>query len=124
LLDVAEGHLDSALGGDDLFYGGDISKWKKYINTLRLRYHLTTGNYAAALAQTNVIETAADDMYFSYGDQELQPDTRHPWYSSDYTDSGASRYASTWLMNQMIGGSAKITEIYSLTTGNRERKLV
>ena len=32
LLDVAEGHLDSALGGDDLFYGGDIAKWKKYIN--------------------------------------------------------------------------------------------
>ncbi|MDG1681833.1 MAG: SusD/RagB family nutrient-binding outer membrane lipoprotein [Flavobacteriaceae bacterium] len=121
LLDVAEGHLDSALGGDDLFYGGDISKWKKYINTLRLRYHLTTGDYTAALTQTNVIETAADDMYFSYGDAELQPDTRHPWYSSDYTDSGANRYASTWLMNQMIGGSA---QWFNLWTGTPQEEIV
>ena len=34
-----------------------------YINTLKIAcYHLTTGNYAAALAQTNVIESAADDF--------------------------------------------------------------
>jgi len=31
-----------------------------------MRYNLTTGNYAAALAQTNVIESAADDFEFKY----------------------------------------------------------
>ena len=103
MLDEAQGYLDAAGGGDDMYYGGDASKWTKYINTLRMRANLTTGNYAAALSQTNVIETAADDLQFNYGTQELQPDTRHPWYQSDYTTSGANIYQSSWLMDLMDG---------------------
>jgi len=103
MLDDAEMMLTASGGGDDMFYGGDTSKWMKYVNTLRMRANLTTGNYAAALAQTNVIETAADDMQFNYGTQELQPDTRHPWYQSDYTTSGANIYQSSWLMDLMDG---------------------
>ncbi len=103
MLDEAQGYLDAAGGGDDMYYGGDASKWTKYVNTLKMRANLTTGNYAAALAQTNVIETAADDLEFKYGSQELQPDTRHPWYGSDYTTSGANIYQSSWLMDLMDG---------------------
>jgi hypothetical protein len=103
MLDEAQGYLDSAGGGNDFFYGGDASKWTKYVNTLKMRAMLTTGNYAGALAQTNVIETAADDLQFNYGSQELQPDTRHPWYGSDYTTSGANIYLSSWLMDLMDG---------------------
>ena len=103
MLDEAQGYLNAAGGGDDFYYGGDASKWTKYVNTLKMRAALTTGNYAAALAQTNVIETAADDLQFNYGSQELQPDTRHPWYGSDYTTSGANIYQSSWLMDLMNG---------------------
>ena len=103
MLDEAQGYLDSAGGGDDMYYGGDASKWTKYVNTLKMRAALTQGNYSAALAQTNVIETAADDLQFNYGSQELQPDTRHPWYGSDYTTSGANIYQSSWLMDLMDG---------------------
>ena len=103
MLDEAQGYLNAAGGGDDFYYGGDASKWTKYVNTLKMRAALTTGNYAAALAQTNVIETAADDLQFNYGSQELQPDTRHPWYGSDYTTSGANIYMSSWLMDLMDG---------------------
>ena len=103
MLDDAEAMLNAAGGGDDMYYGGDASKWMKFVNTLRMRAHLTQGNYAAALAQTNVIETPADDLQFNYGTQELQPDTRHPWYQSDYTTSGANIYQSSWLMDLMDG---------------------
>ena len=103
MLDEAQGYLDAAGGGDDMYYGGDASKWTKYVNTLKMRAALTQGNYSAALAQTNVIETAADDLQFNYGSQELQPDTRHPWYGSDYTTSGANIYQSSWLMDLMDG---------------------
>ena len=103
MLDDAEAMLNAAGGGDDMYYGGDSSKWMKYVNTLRMRAMLTTGDYAGALAQTNVIETAADDLQFNYGTQELQPDTRHPWYQSDYTTSGANIYQSSWLMDLMDG---------------------
>jgi hypothetical protein len=103
MLGEAAGYLGTAGSGDDLFYAGDISKWVKLHNTLLMRANLTTGNYAAALAQTNVIESAADDFQFNYGDQELQPDTRHPFYGSDYTTSGANIYQSSWLMGHMAG---------------------
>ena len=103
MLDEAESYLNAAGGGDDLFYGGDASKWMKFVNTLRMRAMLTTGDYAGALAQGNVIDTADADMQFNYGTQELQPDTRHPWYQSDYTTSGANIYQSNWLMNTMLG---------------------
>ena len=103
MLDEAQGYLNAAGGGNDFYYGGDASKWTKYVNTLKMRAMLTTGNYAGALAQTNVIETAADDLQFNYGSQELQPDTRHPWYGSDYTTSGANIYQSSWLMDLMDG---------------------
>ena len=103
MLDEAESYLNAAGGGDDLFYGGDASKWIKLVNTLRMRAMLTTGDYAGALAQGGVIDTADADMQFNYGTQELQPDTRHPWYQSDYTTSGANIYQSNWLMNTMLG---------------------
>ena len=112
MLDEAAGYLGTAGGGDDLFYGGDISKWVKLHNTLKMRANLTTGNYAAALAQTNVIESAADDFQFNYGDQELQPDTRHPFYGSDYTTSGANIYQSSWLMGHMAGSYDDYRALY------------
>jgi hypothetical protein len=89
--------------GTDLFYKGDASKWIKLVNTLQMRANLTTKNYAAVVSATNVIETAEDDFQFNYGTNVLSPDTRHPNYGSDYTDSGANIYQSNWLMSQMIG---------------------
>ena len=72
MLDEAESCLQSSGGGSDLFYGGDAGKWIKLVNTLRMRYHLTVGNYAEALAMDNIIATEADDLQFNYGTQELQ----------------------------------------------------
>ena len=104
MLDEAESLLNAAEAvTNDLFYGGNKGNWLKLVNTLRMRAMLTTGDYAGALAMTGVIDTADADMQFSYGDQELQPDTRHPWYGSDYTSSGANEYQSSWLMDIMIG---------------------
>ena len=103
LLDEAESYLQSSGGGSDLFYGGDVGKWLKLVNTLRMRYHLTVGNYAEALAMDNIIATEADDLQFNYGTQELQPNTRHPFYNSDYTSGGAAYYQSSWLMDLMDG---------------------
>jgi len=107
MLDSATDMLTISGGGDDMFYGGDTSKWIKYVNTLKLRANLTMGNWSAAASQTNVIESSADDMQFNYGTQELQPDTRHPWYQSDYTTSGANIYQSSWLMDLMDGDQAE-----------------
>ncbi|MEO6357437.1 MAG: SusD/RagB family nutrient-binding outer membrane lipoprotein [Ferruginibacter sp.] len=63
-------------GGDDFFYGGDMSKWKKLAYTLKARYflHLTKAPGHTAAAQADLALTALqnamlsndDDLKFSY----------------------------------------------------------
>lgn len=105
LLDEAKTLLDGASGGTatDLYYQGDADKWIKFINTLKMRADLTVGNYQAVVDATGVIESSADDFQFSFGTNELQPDTRHPDYEQDYRPDGANIYQSHWLINLMIG---------------------
>ena len=104
MLAEGEAHLNAAVAvTDDLFYGGDKSNWIKLNRTLQMRAMLTTGDYAGALAMTGVIDTPSADFQFNYGTQELQPDTRHPWYQSDYRSDGANIYQSSWLMDLMDG---------------------
>jgi len=74
-------------GDDDLFYGGDITKWKKLAYTLKARYyiHLTKapGHTAAeqATLALGVLDKAMasndDDLKFSY---EGSAGNENPWY--------------------------------------------
>jgi hypothetical protein len=106
ILAEAKAHFAITTGigtGTDLFYDGDQDKWIKLINTIQMRADLTVKNYAAVVAATNVIESTDDDFQFAYGTNVLTPDTRHPDYSADYTNSGASIYQSNWLIKTMVG---------------------
>lgn len=111
LLDEAESLLASgpdALGAVDLFYNEDPSKWVKLINTLRMKAYYTTSNTAAfnqVVAGGNYIEDSEDDFFLRYGSSELQPDSRHPDYASDYTPSGANIYQSNWMMETMLNNN-------------------
>lgn len=87
----------------DFYYDGDVSKWIKLVNTIKMRSDLTQGNYTAVLNATNVISSAADDFEFKYGTQALTPDTRHPDYINDYRSDGANIYQSNWLIDIMVG---------------------
>jgi hypothetical protein len=89
--------------GTDFYYDGDATKWIKLVNTLKMRSDLTLGNYPEVINATNLITTSDDDFQFNYGTNQLTPDTRHPDYSGDYTDSGAGGYQSNWLISQMVG---------------------
>ncbi|WP_088341532.1 SusD/RagB family nutrient-binding outer membrane lipoprotein [Robiginitalea sediminis] len=111
LLTEAEGYLTGnpgTQGAVDIYYNGDVSKWRKLINTIRLKAHYTTGNMAAfnqVIAGGNFISSAADDFEIKYGTSELQPDDRHPDYASDYTPSGANIYQSNWMMETMLNNN-------------------
>jgi hypothetical protein len=90
--------------GVDVYYGGDTSKWLKMINTVKMKAALTTGDIATfntIVSGGNFISSSDDDLVFQYGSQLLLPNTQHPDYFADYTPSGANRYQSNWLMNQM-----------------------
>lgn len=89
----------------DLYYAGDISLWNRAINSVRLKAHVTTNNVAAfdaVIAGNNFITSSDQDLEFKYGTSQLQPDTRHPDFRSDYSPSGANIYHSNWLMETML----------------------
>lgn len=94
----------------DMFYGGSSTKWIKFINTLKMRAALTTGDYQGVINASNVIEEIGDNFKFEYGSNQLNPDTRHPDYANDYTASGANNYRSNWLMHLMSGTRGDLTE--------------
>ena len=92
---------------NDFFYGGNASKWIKAANTLKMKMYITVGDYAnfqSIVAGGNYISSNADDFQFQWGTNEVQPDTRHPWYASSYTSTGGGRYMSNWLMDTMLSG--------------------
>lgn len=108
ILDEAEAIMSSApptQGASDFYYDGDSSNWIKAINSIRLKAYKNTGDTAAfnaVIAGDNFISSSEEDLQFDYGTNQLQPDTRHPDYVSDYTPSGANLYRSNWLMNNML----------------------
>jgi hypothetical protein len=118
IYEAAHALLDSAIadfnaGGpapqNDFFYDGSAAKWIKAANTLKLKMYATTrvhdggidADFNAIIASGNYIAKIADDMQFTYGTNEVQPDTRHPGYSGDYTPNGGNNYRAIHLMNYM-----------------------
>ncbi len=74
-------------GGEDLIYGGDMTKWQKLARTLKARFHLRLSNapgYNAATQANLALEAlnagaiSEDDMpMFKY---ENAPNSENPWY--------------------------------------------
>jgi len=89
----------------DLYYNRDYTRWRKLVNTLRLRAHLnlrlTNAAASAAainalIAEGNLIGTG-DDFVFRYGTNFTDPAAQHPLYSQ-YNNGGGGDYQSTWYM--------------------------
>ncbi len=88
----------------DFYYGNDGDQWIRACNTLKMRLYINTGNlsgFNSIVASGNYIQDSADDLQFTWGTNQVQPDTRHPNYAQNYTDQGGGDYASIWLMNLM-----------------------
>ena len=108
ILDEAAASLSgnpTTVGVVDMYYDGSAEQWLKFINTVKLRTYVVTGNTAAfdaIIASGVFIESQADDMELTFGNSELQPDDRHPDYALDYTPSGANIYQSNYMMGTML----------------------
>lgn len=77
--DEPESVLEPA--GDDLFFGGDIQRWRRVAHTLKARYYLHTVKRDPNAAQKALdaleagIASNADDLAYPANDQEF-----NPWY--------------------------------------------
>jgi len=73
-------------GAADLIYGGDVSKWVKLANSLRLRYALRVRFVDAALAQANMSDLTEANLITT------RQEDAHLYNSTDYPDHQNPRY--------------------------------
>ncbi len=98
----------------DMFYGGDVSKWVKVANTLKLKMYLqtrlvtqaaSTAGINAIIAGGNYITSSADDFQFQYGTSQVPVNNRHPDFRGNY-ESGVGGYMSNGFMDHLMNSKA------------------
>ena len=111
-----------SFGSADIIYSGDISKWKKFANSLKLKMALVMADYdaaaatAAAVAAVNsgVFTANADNAKFAY--LGAPPNTNPVWV--DLVQSGRKDFVVTsTIVNQMKANSDPRIPLY-FTTDN------
>ncbi|MEM7037685.1 MAG: SusD/RagB family nutrient-binding outer membrane lipoprotein, partial [Bacteroidota bacterium] len=85
--------LDAGIfGGADPFYSGDVTRWRKFANTLRLRLALRVSNADPALAQQHATEVLAEADFISDNSEGAHftfiSDNESPFYQLDATGQG------------------------------------
>tara|TARA_E500000318_G_scaffold111329_2_gene129547 strand:- start:3064 stop:4575 length:1512 start_codon:yes stop_codon:yes gene_type:complete len=97
----------------DIFYDGDMAKWVKLANTLKVRMYVQSklsGNANAAsdinniLASGNYIMDLEDDFMVRFGTNVTLPDTRHPDFAANYVTNAGGQYMSNDFMNRVKNG--------------------
>jgi hypothetical protein len=95
--DIAALSGTASYGAADVIYKGDVTKWKKFANSLKLKMGMTIADYDATLAQTTVAAAAAgvfasnaDNATFAY--LSATPNTNPIWV--DIIQSGRFDYVA------------------------------
>lgn len=116
LLDGAISDLGKVTSGtaiptNDLFYGGNATKWKTLAKTLKLKAYIQTrlvdatakDKIAALLSENDLIDTEAEDFVFQFSSKNAAPDSRHPKFINNYAGAGGAQdYIGNYYMWTMI----------------------
>ncbi|MFY0608037.1 MAG: SusD/RagB family nutrient-binding outer membrane lipoprotein [Cyclobacteriaceae bacterium] len=103
------GENSTPIGGSDLIYGGDLAKWTRMANTLKLRLHnqirltnpsASTAAIAALLTDGNLISSSADDFTFQFTTSNA-PEGRHPNFQADWAAGSLENNLSSFLVGRM-----------------------
>lgn len=114
LIDEGIANLDQTSlqqpGNDDLIYGGDLTKWRRFGNSLKLKLYNqirlvrdVTPEVTALLASGELMQSGADDFEFDYGaSTAISPDNRHPGYTVDYAQGSRENQINPFFYNLML----------------------
>ena len=99
--DMATGFGDDDLGEGDFIYGGDMKKWQRFCNSLRLRMAIHISGVSPELARATIEEIAGDPAKYPIIDNNgancylywpgAEP-YNEPWYNSGYIDRRVDNY--------------------------------
>lgn len=96
------------MGDNDLIYGGDMDKWIRMGNTLKLKMYLNMREYTDVSTEVNKLITD-DNLIESGGDFNFRftssssPDERHPLFVSEYAGSQTGFYINPWFYETLKG---------------------
>lgn len=96
----------AALASGDLVYGGEMAKWKKFANALKMRVAMRMSDQAPSTAETAINEAISAGTFSSNDDNAVvpfssSPPHQNPIYGnySDGRDDWAAPQALTSIMN-------------------------
>lgn len=103
---------ESIKPANDLYYGGNKSKWIDLANTLKIKLYLqsrlvteseSTAGINAILNTGNYITGPSGDFKFQYSTTDNNPDSRHPKFSRNFVEGvGVSDYMSNTYMDMLL----------------------
>lgn len=67
----ATGNTDGSLGGNDVYFGGDVDAWHGFANSLILRYSLRLSEKMPDIARSNIEEVYNSGIYFASSDEDV-----------------------------------------------------
>ena len=100
-------------GADDLIYGGDMKKWTKAANTLKLkmlnqvRLVQNVGADIQALLGKDLISNFNESLMFKFNATQT-PDNRNPAYADTYEAGQKTKYMSPWFYEILMGYNSRI----------------
>ncbi len=130
LLDEAKANINSGEGNvlpgeEDLFYGGDLEKWTKFINTfklkllnqIRLSSLFNQADLDALVLEDNFFSSNADDFQFVHTGTIAPRDERNQLFRRAYGGAQVDTYISPWFYEIMMGMNPNIF------TGNKDPRV-
>ncbi len=100
--------------GDDLIYGGDTDKWRKFAKTFKLRLYNQVRNVQDVKAAVNsllqegdLINDAGTSFSLTYGSSSA-PEDRHPMYIGEYNAAQRLNHISPYFYEIMADTSAVV----------------
>jgi hypothetical protein len=93
----------------DMIYGGDLNKWVKMGNTLKLKLYAQTRKESSinspqgftAMLNSDLIESQSDDFQLKYGSQQTPTQNRHPLHVNHYNQATAY-WMDNWTMANLL----------------------
>ena len=99
----------ATVGADDLFYGGDLDKWRKFAKSVKFKLYTqlrlvrdVSTEVDALLAEGDMISSMADDFELQYS-TSVSPENRNPVYVQEYSPGAAQFYINPYFYEVLAG---------------------
>lgn len=120
LLDKGKMNLNSnegiKIGGEDLFYGGNLIQWERFANTLKLKLFnqikttslFSQTDFDALVNENNFFKSSDDDFQFVHTSNQSPTDERNRLFLVAYGSTQFGAYQSPWFYEILQGWNPNI----------------